>query len=88
MCEGSTLNLSSTSGGTGATYSWTGPNGFTSISRTPSINSPTPLNNGMYIVTEHPQPADQAQQPLMLQLIPYQQLHWVQIHWHVEAQHL
>ena len=51
VCEGSTLNLSSTSGGTGATYSWTGPNGFTSTSRTPSINSPTPLNNGMYIVT-------------------------------------
>ncbi|SEV96749.1 gliding motility-associated C-terminal domain-containing protein [Chitinophaga sp. YR573] len=47
-CEGDTLQLSSS---TGATYSWTGPNGFTSTSQNPVINGITSAGNGTYYVT-------------------------------------
>jgi gliding motility-associated-like protein len=47
LCEGSILQLSS-SGGTG--YSWTGPNGFTSTLRNPSIASVTIAATGTYTV--------------------------------------
>ncbi|MBS1657826.1 MAG: T9SS type A sorting domain-containing protein, partial [Bacteroidetes bacterium] len=46
-CEGSTLSLSA-SGGT--SYSWTGPNGFTSTSANPQVTSASSLNSGTYTV--------------------------------------
>ena len=48
VCSGSTLNLSS-SGGT--SYSWSGPNGFTSSSQNPSITGVTGAAGGTYTVT-------------------------------------
>jgi len=54
VCEKTTLHLSSVpTGGTGAySFSWTGPNGFTSALQNPSINNVTVANNeGNYIVT-------------------------------------
>ncbi|KAF0199534.1 MAG: hypothetical protein FD170_3914, partial [Bacteroidetes bacterium] len=47
VCEGGTLNL--TSGG-GTSYSWTGPNGFTSTDQNPSISNITAAGNGVYTV--------------------------------------
>ena len=46
-CVGSTLNLTS-SGGT--SYSWTGPNGFTSSLQNPSITNVTSFASGTYAV--------------------------------------
>ena len=48
LCSGSTLNL--TSGG-GTSYSWTGPNGFTSPLQNPSITNVTAADAGTYTVT-------------------------------------
>jgi gliding motility-associated-like protein len=50
VCAGSPLNLTSTAVA-GATYSWTGPNGFTSALQNPSIASPTTAATGTYSVT-------------------------------------
>lgn len=50
ICSSSTINLTCTSGGVGATYSWTGPNGFTSSSQNPSISNSTPAATGTYTV--------------------------------------
>jgi hypothetical protein len=47
---GETLPLRTTTVG-GATYSWTGPNGFTSSSQSPNINTLTTSNKGLYSVT-------------------------------------
>ncbi len=49
VCATQTLNLSSTSF-LGATYSWTGPNGFTSSSQNPSIPNVTTSASGQYTV--------------------------------------
>jgi len=50
ICQGQTLTLNSTAeGGTGnRTFSWTGPNGFTSNSPNPSLASATPAASGTY----------------------------------------
>lgn len=48
ICVGSNVTLTANTG-TGLTYSWTGPNGFSSTSRTPVIVAPT--SNGTYIVS-------------------------------------
>jgi gliding motility-associated-like protein len=45
ICIGNTLELKA-SGGTN--YSWTGPNGFTSILQNPTIPNATALNSGQY----------------------------------------
>lgn len=50
VCAGSTLNLTA-SNIAGATYSWTGPNGFTSSSQNPSIPGITVAGAGTYSVT-------------------------------------
>jgi gliding motility-associated-like protein len=47
VCEGTTLNLNSNTY-SGATYSWTGPNGFTSPLEDPSITTVTPAASGTY----------------------------------------
>ncbi len=50
VCAGDTLQLS-TDAVPGATYAWTGPNGFTSIAQNPSISGASNLNSGLYSVT-------------------------------------
>jgi gliding motility-associated-like protein len=50
ICEGGTLNLSATSTPS-ATYTWTGPNGFTSGVQNPSIAAITTAGSGTYTVT-------------------------------------
>jgi len=50
VCEGSSLNLTSSSI-VGASYSWTGPNGFTSSSQNPSISNSSIAASGVYSVT-------------------------------------
>ena len=53
ICAGITLNLTSTvTGGTpNFTFSWTGPNSFTSTSQNPSIPNATTAATGSYTVT-------------------------------------
>jgi hypothetical protein len=48
-CIGSTISLS-TPTVSGATYSWTGPNGFTSAVQNPTISNATAANAGTYSV--------------------------------------
>jgi hypothetical protein len=50
ICAGQTLNLSVTNI-TGATYSWTGPNSFTSSSQSPVKAGTTVADSGIYSVT-------------------------------------
>jgi len=50
VCSGQTLSLTASTI-TGATYSWSGPNGFTSVSQNPVITNVTTLGNGTYSVT-------------------------------------
>jgi gliding motility-associated-like protein len=50
LCEGSTLNLSVAPVG-GATYTWTGPNSFSSTIANPSIPGAGSANNGTYFLT-------------------------------------
>ncbi len=50
LCSGNTLNLTSEPSG-GASYSWSGPNSFTSSSQNPSIPNVTAAGNGTYTVT-------------------------------------
>jgi hypothetical protein len=49
LCEGETINLSASDGG--SSYSWQGPNGFTSASQNPVLNNATPAMSGTYTVT-------------------------------------
>lgn len=49
ICVGQTLNLSST-GLSGATYAWTGPNGFTSNQQNPSVANASASASGVYTV--------------------------------------
>jgi hypothetical protein len=53
LCAGETFNLSPniTNGKAPITYSWTGPNGFTSNLANPSISNVTAANAGTYTVT-------------------------------------
>ena len=48
LCEGQTLQLTVSSPVTGATYAWTGPNGFTSTLMNPTIANVTTANAGVY----------------------------------------
>ena len=50
ICAGATLNLSASTVA-GATYNWTGPNGFTSSAQNPSIPNATGAAGGTYTVT-------------------------------------
>ena len=50
ICVGQTLQLSASTV-SGATYSWTGPNGFSSSQQNPSIPSATVAASGTYSVT-------------------------------------
>ena len=48
LCVGQTLNLTVSVPITGATYSWSGPDGFTSAAMNPSITNVTAANAGVY----------------------------------------
>ncbi|MBK8599139.1 MAG: hypothetical protein IPN83_26980 [Holophagales bacterium] len=50
VCEGGTITLTA-SAVAGATYAWTGPNGFTSADQNPTIPTVTVAMAGTYIVT-------------------------------------
>lgn len=50
VCANTTLQLFSAPGIPGATYRWTGPNGFTSVAQNPIINNVTPEHQGSYRV--------------------------------------
>ena len=50
LCVGSVLNLSATTV-SGATYSWSGPNGFTATQQNPAISNVTVAASGLYSVT-------------------------------------
>lgn len=47
VCEGSTINLTTTDN-IGVSYSWTGPNGFTSTQKNPNITGSTLAMSGEY----------------------------------------
>jgi len=51
VCEKSSISFSATSAGVGATYSWMGPNGFTSNLLSNTINNITLASGGNYILT-------------------------------------
>ena len=51
VCIGSTLNLSGSASGTGNSWSWTGPAGFTSTAQNPSVNITQANQAGNYAVT-------------------------------------
>ncbi|MCE3281490.1 MAG: cell surface protein [Chitinophagaceae bacterium] len=48
ICSGQTINLTGNSTTAGATFSWTGPNGFTSNAQNPTISNGIPANAGVY----------------------------------------
>lgn len=48
VCVGDNLSLSASSTASGATFAWTGPNGFTSTQQNPVINSVVAAANGSY----------------------------------------
>ena len=50
LCQGSNLNLTANVLGA-SSYSWTGPNSFTSNIQNPFVNGVTPLNSGNYNIT-------------------------------------
>lgn len=51
LCVGETLNLTATNNTSGVTYSWTGPNSYSSNIQNPSITNATTAQSGAYIAT-------------------------------------
>ncbi|MFN7911076.1 MAG: T9SS type A sorting domain-containing protein [Bacteroidota bacterium] len=52
VCSGSSINFSTSITGTATpTYSWTGPNNYTSTAQNPSIANAAMLNSGIYTLT-------------------------------------
>src|SRR5687768_17913450 len=51
ICTGQTLILNGTEVGTPTTWSWTGPNSFTSSNQNPSVTISSVNQSGNYIVT-------------------------------------
>ena len=51
VCEGGTIQLYSNNNQPNITYTWNGPNGFTSTLTNPVITNATPANSGTYYLT-------------------------------------
>lgn len=51
VCEKNSISFSATSAGVGATYSWVGPNNFSSSTLSNTINSLSTASSGNYILT-------------------------------------
>jgi len=51
ICEGDSLHLTGTASGTGLTFNWTGPNGYTSTQQNPSLAPTTVAMGGAYIAS-------------------------------------
>lgn len=51
VCPGNTLGFNVTGVQTGSTYTWSGPNNFTSTLKNPTITNATAANSGVYNVT-------------------------------------
>ncbi len=51
ICEGEAITLNATTTTTGASFAWTGPNGFTSTSQNPSISTAGLAAAGSYLCT-------------------------------------
>ncbi len=51
ICANSTLTLSANSTSSGVTYSWTGPNTFSSTLQAPAITNAQPIASGDYYIT-------------------------------------
>jgi len=51
ICSGNTINLTALSATTGVSYTWTGPDNFTSTTQNPTIGNATILATGTYTVT-------------------------------------
>jgi hypothetical protein len=69
LCVGTTLNLT-TPAVAGATYAWTGPNGFTSAVQNPTINNVTAADAGTYNVTVTVNGCTSAQGPTTVVINP------------------
>jgi len=50
VCEGGSVNLTSSATGTGVTYSWNGPAGYTSPTQNPVLTNLLPPSSGIYTV--------------------------------------
>jgi uncharacterized repeat protein (TIGR01451 family) len=50
-CAGQSVNLAASGGAGGATYAWSGPNGFTSTTQNPMVSAVSAANAGTYTVT-------------------------------------
>ncbi len=51
VCENTDLNLTASFISGTVTYSWTGPNGYTSTTQNPTLTGVKPINAGQYIVS-------------------------------------
>ncbi|MBL7815791.1 MAG: DUF11 domain-containing protein [Saprospiraceae bacterium] len=51
VCAGQSVTLSVSGGNSGSTYTWSGPNGFTSTTQSPTISGVSDVNSGTYSVT-------------------------------------
>ncbi len=51
VCQGGTLSLTASTSSSGVSYSWTGPNGFSSTQQNPSVVNAQPVASGVYTVS-------------------------------------
>ena len=51
ICEGDSIKLAATADSLGVTWSWTGPNSYTSTQQNPIILNGLPVQSGSYVVT-------------------------------------
>ncbi len=66
-CEGSDITLTAN---TGATFKWSGPNGFTSIQQNPILNNALPNQSGLYTVIVTNAAGCSSTSNVILQILP------------------